>query len=388
MAILATLFAAIGKQAGRVLTTALGWASTLLFGRVPQQKQVLLSLITLGSLAWVVMLLGILLPGLGTFLLTALPMPGFIDQNWVRLAMLIGALITPLVLGVGGLFLVDVTDRPSGLGAVKQALRGYPVAFLLAFTLIFLAVVGVVRKVHTLARRWTDAHIPIVVHRGGYPAMVDDLETALRDAGLPVGRRPAAAILAVPARLVARVAGGGVRAMVPEELTILSSPVLEVELYPSDIAISGEKAAVARARAAIASRLTSTAAYLTTSREAQAVEDRLDRITRARRTLGADGLSGQASALLDDLRAIDATLATLVVDAAEWEVLYRMRLQIERDLLIGVPVGQAFGTTKGTPLLDRRSPPGRLDRVFAAALLLVMALDLGLAALERVHDRR
>ena len=77
-----------------------------------------------------------------------------------------------------------------------------------------------------------------------------------------------------------------------------------------------------------------------------------------------------------------------MVDAAEWEVLYRMRLQIERDLLIGVPVGQAFGTTKGTPLLDRRSPPGRLDRVFGAALLLVMALDLGLAALERVHDRR
>jgi hypothetical protein len=59
LAILAALFAAIGRQTGRVLTTALGWASTLLFGRVPRQKQLLLSLISLGSLAWVVLLLGI-----------------------------------------------------------------------------------------------------------------------------------------------------------------------------------------------------------------------------------------------------------------------------------------------------------------------------------------
>jgi hypothetical protein len=52
----------------------------------------------------VVMLLGIILPNVGTFLLTALPLPGFIDQNWVRLAMLIGALATPLLVGIGGLF--------------------------------------------------------------------------------------------------------------------------------------------------------------------------------------------------------------------------------------------------------------------------------------------
>ena len=341
MAILAMLFAAIGRQAGRVLTTALGWASTLLFGRVPKQKQLLLSLITLGSLAWVVMLLGIILPNVGTFLLTALPLPGFIDQNWVRLAMLIGALVTPLLVGLGGLFIVDAGSRRTGLEAARQVLRGYPIAFLLAFTLILLAIVGVVRKGRTLTRRWTDAHIPIVVHAGGYAMMVDDLEKALRQSGLTVERRPAAAILAVPARLVGRVAGGGVRALVPDDLTTLYSPVLEVELYPSDIAISGQKAAVARARAAIASRLTATAAYLTTSKEAQAVEDRLAGIVRARGKTHEEGRPGRSDRLIEELRAIDATLATLDVDYAEWEVLYRMRLQIERDLLVGSPVGQA-----------------------------------------------
>ena len=126
------------------------------------------------------------------------------------------------------------------------------------------------------------------------------------------------------------------------ELTTLYSPVLEVELYPSDIAISGEKEAVARARATIASRLTATAAYLTPSKEAQAVEDRLDRIIQARRTMDGEAQPRRSDGLIEELRATDATLATLDVDYAEWEVLYRMRLQIERDLLVGSPVGQAL----------------------------------------------
>ena len=36
----------------------------------------------------------------------------------------------------------------------------------LAFILVFLAVVGVVRKVRNLSRRWTDAHIPVIVVSG------------------------------------------------------------------------------------------------------------------------------------------------------------------------------------------------------------------------------
>jgi hypothetical protein len=52
------------------------------------------------------------------------------------------------------------------------------------------------------------------------------------------------------------------------------------------------------------------------------------------------GRPGRSDGLIEEVRAIDTTLATLDVDYAEWEVLYRMRLQIERDLLVGSPVGQ------------------------------------------------
>ena len=80
---------------------------------------------------------------------------------------------------------------------------------------------------------------------------------------------------------------------------------------------------VARARAAIADRLVETEAHLTISAEAQVIEDAL----RAARK----GTTKQSiPAVLD---AIDRQLARLVVPFEEWEVLYRQRLQLERDLL-------------------------------------------------------
>ena len=65
----------IGRFAGRVLNSALGWATVLLFGKVAQSRQILLLLVTLGSLAWAAALAGVLVPRVGTFLLAAVPTP-------------------------------------------------------------------------------------------------------------------------------------------------------------------------------------------------------------------------------------------------------------------------------------------------------------------------
>ena len=389
MAILAPIFAFVGKQIGRIVTTALGWASILLFGRVPQSRQLILAFMTLGSLTWVAMLLGVLIPDVGTFLLGFIPVPDFIDETWIRLAMLAGAIIVPLLIGLGGLLIPDAPQRPKGLDAVKLVLRGYPLAFLLAFTLVFLAVVGAIRKGRTLIKRWSDAHVPIVVKPGGYQQMVADLEEALEQAGLEVAERPAPSILSLPARLVARVAGGGIRAFVPDRLTLLVAPDLEVSLYPSDIAIAGKKLAVARARAAIASRLTASTVYLTSTKESQIIEDRLTAL--AQTTPARDGLGRPVldETIRKELAAIDDALARLDVDYDEWEVLYRMRLQVERDLLNGALVGEAFpGATE--PVVAGGQPTLRPASAFAVLGLGLIALDVALALLERFRpvDRR
>jgi hypothetical protein len=379
MAILATVFGMLGRFAGRVLTTTLGWAGTLLFGRVRKDHQVILAAVTFGSVVWAALLVGVIVPDVGTFLLAFVPVPDFIDPLWVRVGMVVAAAVLPLVVGGAILLLLDSADRPKGRDAVALVLRGYLVTAALALTLVFLAVVGTVRKARVLAKRWSDAHIPAVVRPGGYERVVRDLEQALDDADLDVAPCDAPKVLAVPGRLLASVAGRYFSSLVPDRLQQLTGPGIEVLIHQSDIAISGGKSEVARARAAIASRLTSSAAYRTTSAEAQTIEERLER------------LAHDPTHAMAELRWIDDELATIELDADEWEVLYRIRLQVERDLLSGRPVGTAPGPAgdSGPQRVPEAQPvlvPGPSLGI-AATIGALLLLDIVVTIRERISGR-
>lgn len=321
MAIFAPLLAFVGRFVGKIVQTAFGWATVLLFGRVPESKQLLLSGVALGSIAWIVVLVGVLVPDVGVFLLAAVPAPDFVHDDWIRIGMLVAAVVLPLLVGVAGLFLIDPAERPGGMGRIVQVLRGYPYALVLAFVLVFLLVVAPIRKVRTLIKRWEDAHVPVVVKPGGYERVADDLEGTLDRAGLPIERGKAPAVLEMPSKLLAAVGGSSVRRLVPDRVVVLKSDGLEVTIYPSDIGMAGTKERVARSRAAMASALSFTAAYQTVTKEAQEIEDRLAAVDA-----GGGGLPWRA---LDE---IDRQLASIVLPHDDWEVLYRIRLQVERNL--------------------------------------------------------
>jgi hypothetical protein len=319
MAILAPIFAFAGRFIGKLLNMAFAWASTLLFGRVPQSKQLLLSGISLAAILWVAALIGVILPDIGAFLLAFVPRPDWVQEGWLRLLMLILALILPLVVGIAGIVLLDPADRPTGMARIGAVLRGYPYAAVLALVLLTMLIVAPIRKVRSILKGWTDEHIGVVVQPGGYDTVATDVESALDASGLEIARGRAPFVLELPSRLLAAVGGSSVRRLVPDHLFVLKNQRLEVTLHPSDIAISGKKEDVARARAAIATRVTFTAAYMTTAEESQQVEDVLLAISEGRAPAGAMG-------------AVDDRLARLTIPHDEWEVLYRQRLQVERDL--------------------------------------------------------
>jgi hypothetical protein len=222
--------------------------------------------------------------------------------------------------------------------------------------LIFLAAVGVARKVRSRRHGWSDAHIAIVVRPGGYDRLVSDVQNALASADLAVTAGDAPRVLTLPARILTRVAGSNVRNLRPDRLIALTAADLNVGIYPWDIAISGPTPVRTRARAPLESRLATESAYLTTSKEAQEVEDRLGRLARAH---AAAGRAARAPARAE-LEAIDSRLLDLAVPTDEWDILYRIRLQIERDLLIGAKPGTASPGSEPNPGDDtatQRSSP-------------------------------
>lgn len=363
MALIAPLFALVGRFVGRILTTTLGWASILLFGRVPQDRQIWLAVLTFGSLVWVAAVAGVLVPDLGAFLLTAVPRPDWIPEEPVRLAMLAVALVLPAVLGGVTLLLFEPEARPTGLGLVQQVARGYGLAPALAVTLIILAVVGTIRKLDSVVHRREDAHVPIVVRPGRYDALIDVLERTLREGELVDTRRAGSTVLTVPARLLARIAGRSIGAMVPDQLIELRGPKVALSVYPADLALTGAPDAVARARALVARDVPSKDAWFTTTKEAQQLEDRMAALE------GADPRTRQAG--LDD---IDRRLLDLTVDQDTFEVLYRRRLQL------AVPPSLDVHDDAEPAPLDRPAPrPSRrftLGGVIGIAVAVLAAADL------------
>src|SRR5437868_5070786 len=98
MALFQGLFAALSRSLGKILNTLFGWATLLLYGKVPEDRQIYLSILSFGSVVWLVVALGILFPSFATFLLAFIPLPKWVDKSWVRIAMLIGTVLIPPIL--------------------------------------------------------------------------------------------------------------------------------------------------------------------------------------------------------------------------------------------------------------------------------------------------
>jgi hypothetical protein len=371
MALLASLFAVVGRFVGRILTTTLGWASVLLFGRVPQDRQVWLAVLTFGSIIWVAAVAGIVLPDVGTVLLTAFPRPDWIPEGWVRLAMLAAALVLPAVLGAVTLLLFDPEDRPKGFGILVQLARGYVLVPALAVTLVVLAVAGTIRKLDSVLHRRQEAHVAMIVRPGRYEAMVATLESTLRGGELVTGRRAGPGVLTVPARMLARIAGRGIGRLVPDHLVELTGPRLAVAAYPSDLAITGGPDVVARARALVARDVSSRDAWFTTTKEAQRIEDEMAALETA-----------DPAARAAALPALDRRLLDLTIDQETFEVLYRRRLQ-----LAVVPSLDVRDDAEPTPPPAVRHARLSLGSLVGIVVATLTAADLALMVVVGRGDR-
>jgi hypothetical protein len=378
VAIFASLFALVGRFVGRVLTTTLGWASVLLFGRVPQDRQVWLAVLTFGSLAWVALVVGVLVPDVGAILLAAFPLPDWVPEDVVRLGMLAGALLLPAVLGAVTLLLQDPEDRPKRVELVKQLARGYGLVPMLAVTIVLLAVTGTLRKLDSVVHRRQDAHVALVVRPGHYDALVDTLDKTLRDGGLVTSRGAGPSVLTVPAKLLAKVGGGGIGRLVPDRLVELRGPEVKVSIYPADLALTGSKDAVPKARALVARDVPSRDAWFTTSKEAQKLEDELAALEQA------DPATREVK-----LASLDERLLDLEIDQETFEVLYRRRLQLAIPPESDVRAAEEPSPPRPEPRRDGRRIS--VGSVVGLVLAVLSGIDIVVAALlsrnRRNRDR-
>ncbi len=378
MAIIAGLMSIIGRFAGQVLNMTLGWATILLFGKVPQKKQFVLLILVFGSLVWVALVVGVMVPNVGTLVIAAVPVSPFVDVSWMRMAMLASAIALPLAIGMAAVSVTTPESRPRGMGLLVGVLRGYPFAAVLALLLVLLAVVATVRKLRSMSKHWQDAHVPVIVKPGEYEKVLVLLRDKLEASGLPTTPRDAGPLISGPPKLLDLIAGRALGDLIPDRLQLLIGENLEILVYPSDLAISGTRDRVAWARAAIVTELAEAPAYMTSSAEAQTFEDELEK-------LGPGAAQSRPGEVLAHVRSLDAQLAKLAVPFEEWETLYRMRLQLERDALTA---HRMFETASAEPGDEPARRPSRLDLGIALGSAALILADLALLIGTRRNQER
>ena len=246
--------------------------------------------------------------------------------------MLAAAAIVPLVVGAVSTRMLAPEQQPSGLAAnLVAALKGYPYTVALALTLILMTALAPIIKVRTMFKRWSTRHVPVVVDAEHYLEVVADVEQALDRGGFEVERYPASWMLRLPTKVLTTLAGGAIDDLVADQLTELRSDRLEVLLHPSDLVISGAERDAARANAIISEQLAFTPAYMTWTKEANEIEDRLRKIWVTLRQQA--DRPGMLNRLTNRLAAVEHDLRTLELAYEEWEVLFREKLMVERALL-------------------------------------------------------
>ena len=275
MTTLISLVGLIGRFAGDLLIAAFGWAASILFGRVPRSHQIYLSSMVFGSVLWAALLVLLVVPSLAALALSTTPHPGCLNPSRLATAMLVGVLVLPALVGLAG-WLVPVESWP-GEGPWRSPrdrarLHHDP---------------GDLRPAGLPGRGWPDPkaaqptsrlgrHARARRHRGRglRPDGRAPFGRAWLRPGLPPTRGPRRASSACrrgsspgsAVRTVRQTAG---------RLYEICGNDLRVGVYPSDIAISIAPGDRMEARATVFDALETTKAHLTTSAEAQKVEDEL-----------------------------------------------------------------------------------------------------------------
>jgi hypothetical protein len=312
----------------RSASFALGWATALFFGQIPGNKGQMLSIISLLSVGWV-----ILVGGFGAPLLVgaAADALGFVSRSFdVQSLHLLGltlaiVLVPPVVAGIP-----EMAGFEEGRSAARWLRRipvSYPAVASLGLAVLQMLLITPVITLLRLRQGRTLLQVPLLMRPGSSEEKLSAaVSRAVRTLGVgDVERSRLEGPLSWPLRTVGFAARHLLGAFVRGAPMHLRADGLELYTYATNVAILGREGAAHRARAAIERELALGDAYLTWSERSQALEDELVRIhEQAEAGLGA---------LIARLEGLQERIDSAPIASDEWNVLYRLRLQMEREVV-------------------------------------------------------
>ncbi|MFN2483500.1 MAG: hypothetical protein ABR509_00990 [Candidatus Limnocylindria bacterium] len=311
----------------------LGWATALFFGQIPGNKGRVVSVVALIGAAWVIVTVGAGLPVAVALLGHALGvLPGSILQvnPWLVVALAAAVVLLP-PLSVAFIEIAGF-DRKRSFG---RWLSRVPASYLLAGS-IGLAVLQmiVISPILAIRRRRegrTIIQVPVVISGArGKEELATDLERLLAGLGHEAVREELKGAMSWPLRTMEYAARRMLNTVVEGRPIRLTAGRVEVIVHATDVSITAPDRDAYRIRAAVERELAlSPNAFLTWSEDSQKLEAALLRVSRER----GDGATALV-AFVKRLDEIQDRIDRASLKSDEWNLLYRVRLQVEREARI------------------------------------------------------
>ena len=312
------------QAVSRSASFALGWATALYFGQVPGRQGRILAVASLLSLAWLVILVGFGIPILGGALLEAL---GVIRENFDVEALHYLGLVAAIMLMPPGVAAAVVNggflDRRDVATWARLVPVSYPATFMLGLSVLQMVLLTPVLLFQRWRRKRKLVQVPLIMREGtDDDDLLEAVKTALKAAGIEDYRvEEATGPKSWPMRTVAFPARHLLGAVVRGEPIRIVDGDIEVLAYATNIAVNGPKERAYELRAAVEREVAFCNAYLTWNDEAQELEDEL---------MAVDGqANGDLERLRGRLDGIQKRIDRASLNSEEWNVLYRLRLQVE-----------------------------------------------------------
>jgi hypothetical protein len=383
MAILQALIAFITRSFGKILSALFDWAVIAIFGYTSGTQKVFLSVLLAAAGAWPLLLLGIVAPRFGTFVLSFVPIPASVPKWTVRAVWIALSLLIPLA--VGAAMAMRQPDGRLQRSWPARLLRGFPITIGLSIALFLSMVTVPVLRAVSAARRRKDVQVPLITDRDSYREVAERILTLQRDHGHPVRRVPPPWWLTAPLRVLRAADREAFRSRIPSDFAYFEGSDLVLALYPSGLLIRGRPDVLAVAQGLIVVGVSEMKVWQTSDPRAQAIEKR---IAEAWPAAGADGWDPTRAGRL---REITGAIAVLPVEYDDWQIVYRKAVQLGRALhgqpqLLDGLVRRTLSTAPsgnggGPPPGSAAAPPPVMDSPAWIAVAVGATMAFGAGAL-------
>jgi hypothetical protein len=285
------------------------------------------SALVAAAAAWPILLLGIAVPKIATFVLAFVPVPDRVPAWAVRLVWIAFAAAVPFAIGIA---MAKRRRNADGEPAVTRILRGFPITIGIAAAFGAVLVTAPALRIASIIRRRIDVQVPLVTDAQNYDHVATQVTRTLNEHGFTVHDAPPGWWLTAPSGILLRLGGAAFRDYVPRRLAYFRGPRLEVALYPNGLLLRGSEQDTAWAHGVVVEALTDAPAYQTFDPDAQAVEQQIRRVWRVFRENPT--ARTRSAALLGRLAEIVQEIGRLPVAYGEWQIVYRQALQLGRAL--------------------------------------------------------